>query len=180
MTHAFRRLDSSIMTAPFDGLVMSVHTDLRLGAWVDSLAPLVVIARSTSVEIRSDMTEAETAKLAIGQSAMVEFSPQTRTVGQILEIGEPNNGMRPVRIGVSGDIPPARLGSQVKVTITLQQDDNALILPNSAVRTFEGKYFIHVLEEGRKKQVDVEIGIQTATETQIVAGVEEGQEVLGR
>lgn len=178
---AHRRLAETRLIAPFAGQVMSADGNLRQGRSVGALQTMMVVADPSGVEVRSDMTETEAQLLEVGQKASIQLDGnQSAVLGEIVEIGAPEGGKRVVRLALTAQVPAAKLNSLVKVSITVRAVEHALILPNSAVREYEGKHFVQVLENGRKRQIDVEIGIRTSTETQIVKGLTEGQEVLGR
>ncbi len=73
------------------------------------------------------------------------------------------------------------LGSLANVTITTQQKDGVLILPNNAIRTFGGRRYVRIAAAGgRVQEVDIEIGISNDTDTEIVKGLKEGQLVIGQ
>jgi hypothetical protein len=40
------------------------------------------------------------------------------------------------------------------------------------------RYYVQVADGDRRKEVDVEVGLMTATDVEIVKGVEEGQQVI--
>jgi membrane fusion protein, macrolide-specific efflux system len=177
---AFRRLADTMLVAPYEGVVIQVDANLRQGRDVSALSEMLVIADPTGIEVRADVTPREVALLAAGQRVAIQGDGGLRTTGEILAVAGPASGMHAVRIAFVEGVPNVRLGSLVRLNVLVREEAEALILPNSAVREFDGRHFVQVLENGRKRQLDVEIGIRTATETQIVRGLSEGQEVLGR
>jgi len=56
-----------------------------------------------------------------------------------------------------------------------------VVIPPSALRTLSGRYYVQVVEaDGTKREVDVEVGQQTATQVEIIKGLEPGQKVVGK
>jgi multidrug efflux pump subunit AcrA (membrane-fusion protein) len=71
------------------------------------------------------------------------------------------------------------MGAQVKLQITLSDSKNALLVPERAVRTALGQNYVQVLgEDGTRKEYDVEVGIRTATQVEILSGLSEGMRVI--
>jgi len=70
------------------------------------------------------------------------------------------------------------LGETVEFRIQLERKDNAIKIPRGALRTYQGRTFVHILEGETRKEVDVERGMQTATEVEIKSGLKEGQKVI--
>jgi len=64
--------------------------------------------------------------------------------------------------------------------VTLEEKQDALWLPPAAIRTFAGRKFVQVEEDGRQRRVDVTIGIESAERVEITEGLEEGQVVVGQ
>ena len=55
-----------------------------------------------------------------------------------------------------------------------------LILPKRAVQRFPNRTYVNVLASGVPNERDVEVGLETATEVEIVSGLEEAEEVILR
>jgi hypothetical protein len=53
-------------------------------------------------------------------------------------------------------------------------------LPPAAIRTFSGRKFVVIEEEGRQRRADVTIGIESAERVEVKDGVEENQIVVGQ
>jgi macrolide-specific efflux system membrane fusion protein len=67
------------------------------------------------------------------------------------------------------------------VSIITQKKDKAILIPLAALRTYSGRNYVQVVDnQGNKKEVDVELGQQTATDVEIVKGLTPGQKVVGR
>ncbi|OZB91393.1 efflux transporter periplasmic adaptor subunit [Paenibacillus sp. XY044] len=85
-----------------------------------------------------------------------------------------------VTIFMSMDNAPGavKVGDSAELTIELQKRDNAIIVPRSAIRSYMGRSYVQIAEGERRKEVDIEIGLTTPTEVEIVKGLEEGQKVI--
>jgi hypothetical protein len=72
------------------------------------------------------------------------------------------------------------IGDLVTVVVTLQRKDDVLWLPPQAIRTFQGRRFVVVQNEGRQRRVDVKLGITGPDRVEIVEGLQDGQQVIGQ
>lgn len=84
------------------------------------------------------------------------------------------------RIYIRADGLPAdvTIGASADFAITTEQHANTLIIPRSALRSYIGHEYVQVLEGESRKEIDVEKGIVTATEVEILKGLKEGQKVI--
>ncbi|MFW5684405.1 MAG: efflux transporter periplasmic adaptor subunit, partial [Spirochaetota bacterium] len=64
--------------------------------------------------------------------------------------------------------------------LVLAEREDVLVLPKRAVQRYATRRYVHVLVNGVRVERDVEIGLETATEVEIVRGLEEGEEVVLR
>jgi hypothetical protein len=60
-----------------------------------------------------------------------------------------------------------------------QKHDDAVIVPNQAIKKAGGRTFVQVATgPGKKRDVDVQIGIVAEQETEILKGIKEGTPVV--
>src|SRR5699024_1104349 len=71
-----------------------------------------------------------------------------------------------------------KIGEMVGVEITLAQKEKAIVIPRNALRKKDDRYFVQTLEDQAKREVDVEIGIMTSTEVEIIEGLEVGDNII--
>jgi len=71
-----------------------------------------------------------------------------------------------------------KVGDLMRVTIVLQHKEDVLWLPPQAIRTFGGRKFVVVQEDGYQQRVDVKIGIESDDRVEIISGLEDGQVVI--
>jgi hypothetical protein len=71
-----------------------------------------------------------------------------------------------------------RLGDNLAFTLELARKENVLIIPRGALRNFQGRDYVLVVDGETSREVDVERGLVTPTEAEIAAGLAEGQQVV--
>jgi multidrug efflux pump subunit AcrA (membrane-fusion protein) len=70
------------------------------------------------------------------------------------------------------------MGMLARVQVTLLVKPNVLMVPNGAVRTVGKRRFVEYMDGEIKRSRNVETGITTDQETEIVSGLEEGMVIL--
>jgi HlyD family secretion protein len=86
-----------------------------------------------------------------------------------------------VEIGFDRGELPILLGMTADVEIVTDSSDNALLVPNRAIEADreEGRYYVTLQKAlGTTERLEVRIGIRDETNTQILEGVEEGDELV--
>ncbi|MNE85837.1 macrolide transporter subunit MacA [compost metagenome] len=72
-------------------------------------------------------------------------------------------------------------GRPLSATIVTQRKENAVLIPISALRSVGSRTYVQIVEaDGSKREADVEVGLQTSTELEILNGLTPGQKVVGR
>ena len=71
------------------------------------------------------------------------------------------------------------MGDLVRVTAELERKDNVLWVPPQAVRVFDGRRFVVLIDGETRRRVDVKAGIETQDRIEIEEGLEEGQVIEG-
>ncbi|MDF2658270.1 MAG: family efflux transporter, subunit [Paenibacillus sp.] len=74
--------------------------------------------------------------------------------------------------------PPASFGTQAEMSIVTDRKDNVIVIPRVGLRSYQGRYFVHVKDGDTRKEVDVDRGLETATEAEIRKGLKPGQQVI--
>lgn len=66
----------------------------------------------------------------------------------------------------------------ISANIIVDTKDNALVVPSTAVQNQNGQPMVRILNNGQLQQVSVETGLSSDTQTEIVSGLSEGNEVV--
>ena len=85
----------------------------------------------------------------------------------------------PVTIRLAPTDLPVRAGMTADVEIVMVSQENALIVPLRAVHTEGGQSYVNRLADGHQiERVEVELGVMTDTEVEIVGGLAKGDVVI--
>jgi HlyD family secretion protein len=177
------RLASTELTAPLSGLIVSV--DKRVGDQVQAFEAVGAIADPTELQIEATVPESDVISVGLGQPASVVLDgfPNQRYSGKVKEISAKATifqGKSSYRIIVSFDSSskvPATLRLGADVMLTTQVRNNALIIPTQAVVVEGTKNYVTVIRNGKPQRVEVQVGIANETQTEILAGLLEGEQI---
>ncbi len=174
--------------------VKRLQAQLEDGVLVAPFNPIAVVSDPSKLIVAIDLNAPDLPKAAIGQSATIAtdaFKGQTFQ-SQVIALpsvaagvsatnqvpGKPSVASTTVKL--SFDPPgPVDLGSLANVTIVTQKHDDAIIVPIQAIKKAGGRTFVQVATgPGKKREVDVQIGIQTDQDVEILKGIKEGTPVI--
>lgn len=182
------QLNSSLITAPMSGTV----SDLTLAPGM-SLNTNSTTTTNKVASIRTDnppiaqfnLSEIDINKVNLGQKATLTIDAlkgQTFT-GKVIGIdktGTITSGVTTYPITIQFDTTNDRILANMSVTanIIINVKDNTLLLPTSAVQTQAGQTTVRMIKNGQIQEVTVETGLSSETQTEILSGVNVGDEVV--
>jgi len=173
------------IVAPYAGTVTTLRvTD---GRSVEAFNIYAIVSDMTALELSASLANEEMQYLEEGMTVTAQLSSRpgdiyTGTIrylpyGQSVDETEEDKTTR-VALEVDTEELGLEEGDLMRVTVVLEHKDDVLWLPPQAIRTFEGRKFVVVQEEGFQQRVDVTIGIEGDDRIEIEAGLEEGQIVV--
>ena len=173
-------LNDTIVTSPITGVVTA--RNVTAGALASSAQPSFVIANIDVVTIDVAVSEQIINRLSIGQSVDVEITSLSNdrisgTISTLNPVANPVSGTYDVKISINNPDNILKPGMFGKVYFVSEQNDNALILPVSAVVGNEEKY-VYTEQNGIVKKVFVKTGMENGEEVEIIEGLGENQSVV--
>ena len=165
------------MTYPFAGTVIEKH--LTFGENVGAYADVFTIADLSTVWLNINIYQKDLVSIHKGQTVEIEIghgipsvegkiawvSPQvdegTRTATARLELPNPDGSLRP--------------GLFVTAKVVVDSSVSKLVVPKTALQTFEGKTVVFVLDEDGFEPKPVELGRENGTTVEILSGLVSGQ-----
>lgn len=180
-----RQIADAQLIAPFDGEILSVNA--RPGDRAEAFATVMVLADPNALEITASLGADQLSDMSVDQPAAIQLRnrPDQTFSGFVRSLPYPYGGGA---VGAASEDDAARiapdvpidleLGDLANVTIVLEEKDDVLWLPPAAIRTFQGRTFVVVEENGVQRRVDVRLGIQSDERVEILEGLEAGQIVI--
>ncbi|MGI6704768.1 MAG: biotin/lipoyl-binding protein [Clostridia bacterium] len=181
-----KQAENADLKSPIDGKVVFVDLKVRKGDVVQPYQTLVQVADPNDLEIVLDAKRLSDPHIVkTGMKAELVINQQ-ELEGEVVsspssvpdEVDEENKDVIIFRVDKLPE--DAEMGDTVSISITLEKKENVLIMPLQALRSYMGRNYVYILEDGSKREVNVEVGIKSATEIEVVSGLEEGQQVILR
>jgi len=195
---AKEKLADYFVRAPYDGTIAKLTIkkgDVASG----TTAMLTLVTAQKFAEI--SLNEVDVAKVEIGQKATVKFDAIdglniAGTVAEIDTVGTVTQGVVNYNVKIAFDIQDDRIkpGMSVSASVITEIAQDVLFVPNGAVKTKDGGHYVELFESAVPMeessqgvlslvfpaQRSVEIGLSNNTETQIVSGLKEGEQIIIR
>ena len=184
------RVNTAQIKAPFDGTILSIS--LLPDQVVKAYESEMVLADLDEVEVTANLTQTDLVNLQEGLSVQVfpVSGPSDGLEGTLSRLPYPygkaatskDNAKQDsaAHITMIDDLAKnnLELGDLVRVIVVLEKKENVLWLPPQAIRKFEGRQYVVVLDDSGERRVDVTIGIAADQRIEIIDGLSEGQVVV--
>jgi RND family efflux transporter MFP subunit len=170
------RLDSLVLRAPLDGMVL--RRDGEVGEIADPSSVLFWVGQPAPMQVVAEVNEEEINRIAAGQKALLrsEAFPEKAlraTVAQITPKGDPTRKTFRVYLRLPQDT-PLRIGMSVEVNIIFREKQTAIVVPAEAVAGNS----VQMVDDGRIKRVPVTVGIRGNRNVEITGEISKGTPVL--
>ncbi len=190
VTRAQKRVDEiketiakADLRAPMSGRVVFFSPDP--GEPMIAFEPIAVVADLSLLEITDEMNPDDLAELTEGMPVTIQRAaiPGAVYVGAIASLPSPY-GLGTdefVHVAFETQPPPEefKVGDRMAYTVTIEERQDVLWLPSSAIRQFSGRDFVVVQHEGIQRRVDVRLGLEGDGRIEILEGLEANQTVIG-
>lgn len=174
-------LAECVITAPFDGTIAKMH--VRAGDLASPRAPLLEMFAPSSLVVRFAVPEAHAAAVREGLPLQVTLDAMpgrafSAGVARVYPQLDDSTRTRTVEAELA-EPPQLAPGMFVRLALELQKAQNAVLAPAEAVLTTPtGGRVAFVVEEGKARRRDVELGIRREHLVQILEGVQAGERVV--
>jgi len=169
--------------APVDG-VISLRT-VNPGESVTPASVLFDIVALQSIYLEAQVPEIEIAQVRQGMDADVTIDsiPNRKfagTVREIIPVADPAVKAFRVRVAVltrPGD-PQLPAGGFSRATIHVGRRIQTLSVPKSAVKSETGERYVFVVENGKAKRTNIEVGLTDDTDVEVLKGLQPGDPIV--
>jgi RND family efflux transporter MFP subunit len=185
------------LLAPFDGEIVDVNLhegDMITQRYSVTGLPIDVyvlkLADTRAVTMTGIVDEIDVGKVSKGQKAatvLIDAVPGKTFNGQVQFISpygtlQTGTGTYNVEIALSPEAAPYLTGGLTATAeILVDEHKDVLLIPNSALHVQGTENWVYVIEEyqiGQMEQRQVQVGLQSRTQTEILSGLNEGEKVL--
>ena len=176
-------LERSILRASISGSAVYVDSRVREGDWVNEFQTIVRIADPNRLQLECSGTNI--AEFKTGMVVEVRIGEETYS-GKIVSTpadvpyGGDENLRKVIRIDLDDQPETVKLGDSANVSYTIEKSENTIVIPKQVIRTFVNRKYVMLLEDGLRVERDIETGIETVTQAEIISGLSEGEVVIVR
>ncbi|HEN20907.1 MAG TPA: efflux RND transporter periplasmic adaptor subunit, partial [Desulfobacteraceae bacterium] len=171
--------EKMILYAPFDGVVSNIEQ--KAGEVVNPSRRIVSLFDTQTMIIKIGITENDINKLFMDQTAMVNFDaiPNSSYSGKVVNI-DPNidetTRMMTLKVAVDNSDSLILPGMFARVRISIYNEENALVLPSTALLKEDRKYTAFVIGEGNVVSPrNVEVSYISSDYATISRGIVDGE-----
>ncbi|MBM7557336.1 efflux RND transporter periplasmic adaptor subunit [Halanaerobacter jeridensis] len=167
------------ITAPFSGLVAEVNTEE--GEMVGT-QPVVSIVDLSTIEIQTYVSENNVNKLELGQQVEVDFNALANKLkGRIKNISPTLNQREKgfaIKIKVNNSGQLIKSGMYAEIKIETQRSSGNLVIPKQSLLRENGSAYVFKVEANKAVKEEVTTGLTTASEVEILSGLDNGDKVI--
>ena len=171
------------LTTPFTATVTEINA--RVGELVGGFSPLATIADLSALEIAAEIDEIDVANAQVGQTVEVRLDafPGEKFTGKLTRlfpVASTARGSTVYNAVVEFDPRDikVRVGMGANLRILTLEKKGALLVPNRALKNVGSRKAVRVVAPGEPRDVLVEVGVTDGNNTEIVSGLNEGDQVL--
>jgi len=175
------QLKNTKIIAPISGKVTSIA--VSSGEMISPSMPLLTLIDVSRIFVKVGISEKDISKIKEGQKVKLEIDafPEEQFQGKVTSKGvavEQISKTLEVKIEIIDPAVDIPIGVFARGDIIIRTNNNALIIPASALTRKKDGIYVFVVEEGIAKQKEVELGIIQDERVEILTGLLENEEIV--
>jgi len=174
-------LNKHYIYAPVSGVITQITAKKGDSVSASSIATIIPTSRIAELSLN----EVDVTNIKVGQKATLTFDAVDEltisgTVSEVDSIGTVSQGVVNYSVKIVFDTEDSRVkpGMSVNAAIITDIKQDVLSVSNSAVKSNGNQYYVEILDNGDVSNQMIEIGLADDTKTEIISGLEEGDEVI--
>lgn len=179
-------LSEAKIVAPVSGVVAAVNISVghSPSASISTTSGDIVLESPNSFEVSGEISDTQISQVHLNQIASVtpagQTAPLSATVSQITPMATTTQGVATFPVNVLITEPSSTLfaGASAQVSIIVNQVENVLTVPTSAVHSLGAINFINVLQNGKSVRKLVTTGATSGVRTEVTSGIQPGDQVI--
>jgi membrane fusion protein, macrolide-specific efflux system len=167
------------------GVVISENNSSSSNSNTSSTSYGSITLGQSQIQAKVNLSEIDVTKVNVGQKATLTLDafPDKTFTGRVTALdtnGAVSSGVTtyPVTITLDTALNNIYPNMGVNATIITNVKDNVLLVPSAAVQNSNGAETVRILRNGQVQNVDVQVGDSNETQTEVTAGVNEGDQVV--
>lgn len=179
-------VDLATIVSPIEGIVTNIDVPIA-GVNITPAQATFTVADPQKMVFEASVDEVDVGGIKEGQKAILSLDayPDEEIESGVVQVNFESVTTRgggtafPVKIKLPENKElKFKLGMNGDVEIILEKKENTFAVPSSAIMRREDKHYVFVVVDKVAKIQKVKIGLETETETEILEGIGEGDEVI--
>jgi len=173
--------NNTIIKTPISGIVTAVTAEV--GNLASAQTPIATIVALDTVEIDCSINESQVNKIVVGDKVQIRIPAAGGKIfeGKIKSVS-PTMDQRtkayPLTVVLENIENMVKAGMYAEVEIITDERPAALVVPAQAVIQRDGITKVIVVQDDKAFEKEVEIGLSNGKETEIIRGLNTGEEVI--
>lgn len=192
----YAQRDNAVLTSPCNGTI-SALADVRVGDYASPGQTIATVMQTdklylaikpndltafdvgTKVQIRieEDYYDGE---VFMDPEELVKYQKKQQESHDEKQEGGIAYSTDMIYIRFVDDAPTDAVGQLADSILVQDKVEDCIAVSNNLIKTVDGEKVVYVLKDGEKTAVKVETGLKTGSQTEIISGIEEGDELVIR
>lgn len=179
------QLEGAEIVPPFSGIV--AYVGAQEGELVTAGIPIIRLIDPSTFHLDLDIDEIDIAKILVGQEVTIALDsfPDLELQGEVEYIAPAATSVEgivtyEVKVKIASTDIPLKAGMTANATIVTQRKEGVLLLPNRAIQIDHenGRTYVEKIVQGEAVPVEIEVGLRDEFMSEVVRGLEEGDEIV--
>lgn len=175
-----RELEESRVIVAVDGTVDFI-TLAKQGDYVEAFQTIVTVADLSNIQL--EYTGDKINEFKLGMKVIVELDKKTYNGRVVMTPANmPQNTdqkiVPSVRIKLTKIPNTVKIGDSAEITAIRVRKENVIVIPKNLIHKFGGRNYVYLLANGVKKECDIETGVESQTEIEVIKGLNVGDKLI--
>ena len=180
------RVGAYVIRSPYTGYVKTVRG--KVGELIQEYKTIIEVSDPTELELQMRVNVDEFERVVAGQQALVEVTRGSWMPGEVVAVTSRNQATDPtlrrdeyiVHLALEESGIELRAQGRLTARVVIESRPQTLVIPAAGLREFRDRTYVRLLEGEQRREVDVQVGVRTDTQVEILTGLEAGQLVIGK
>ena len=180
------RVGAYVIRSPYTGYVKTVRG--KVGELIQEYKTIIEVSDPTELELQMRVNIDEFERIVAGQPALVEVTRGSWQPGAVTAVTSRNQATDPtlrrdeyiVHLALEEADVEMRAQARLTARVVIESRPQTLVIPAAGLREFRERTYVRLLEGEQRREVDVQVGVRTDTQVEILSGLEAGQLVIGK
>ena len=180
------RVGAYVIRSPYTGYVKTVRG--KVGELIQEYNTIIEVSDPTELELQMRVNVDEFERVVAGQQALVEVTRGSWMPGEAVAVTSRNQATDPtlrrdeyiVHLALEESGIELRAQGRLTARVVIESRPQTLVIPAAGLREFRDRTYVRLLEGEQRREVDVQVGVRTDTQVEILTGLEAGQLVIGK